>query len=188
MTAFTRSWTRRRSVPGLSPFRTQPRLSSSVRVAGDPTGARKGEGGLERNQRRCALLGLIQIQGRDDGNAPASGSSRSGFATVPAAQNSACHWGKRRRSCEVLPSDAWFRAIEETDANRTPDCCLRNVDAYNLTGSRRGCAKVRHVESSVWTEGHPSRNHEASSDILDATVSLDPHNFAGTGGRITSGI
>jgi hypothetical protein len=95
---------------------------------------------------------------------------------------------ERCRSCEVLPSHAWFRAIEETDANRTPNCCLRNVDAYNLTGSRRGCAKVRHVESSLWTEGHCRRNDETSSYILDITVNLHPHNLAGTGSRITGGI
>jgi hypothetical protein len=142
---------------------------------------------LERNQRRCALLGLIQIQGRDDGNAPGSGSSRSGFATVPMHKITPAI----EKEAPVVQDFAKRRLVEgikETDANRTPDCCLRNVDAYNLTGSRRGCAKVRHVESSVWAEGHRSRNDEASSDILDVTVSLDPHNFAGTGGRITGGI
>src|ERR1017187_9586575 len=95
---------------------------------------------------------------------------------------------ERRRSFGFQKNDASRGLEREAITNRTAHCGLWDVDAYDLAGSRRGCAEVGHIKFPIRAKGHGRRNDETSSDILDITVSLHPHNLAVTGSRITGGI
>ena len=101
----------------------------------------------------------------------------------------ACDCGKRGAALSDFKKTTPRRGLErEAITNRTGHCGLWDVDAYDLAGSRRGCAEVRHVKLPIRAKGHGRRNDETGSDILDITVSLHPHNLAVTGSRITGGI